>query len=229
MLMSTTITIMTFNIHHSEGLDGKINLPRIAYLIRDSQADLVSLNEVDKAMTRSQHLDIAAELAKMLQMNVTVGWNLNYGDGRYGNAILSKFPIVSASNTLLKKTRACEQRGLLKALVLIGRREVTFASTHLDSMPDDDERLSNVAQLSGDIIAGDFNAPPTSSVYTKISEHYRDAWSNADPGYTFGHRKKSRIDYMWIKKSLPATIISSKVIETDASDHRPVVVTLNLE
>ena len=44
---------MTYTIHHGEGLDGKVNLPRIAELIQCGRADLVALQEVDKGVERT--------------------------------------------------------------------------------------------------------------------------------------------------------------------------------
>src|SRR6266516_6633088 len=44
-----TFRVMTYNIHHGEGLDGKVDLLRIVELIRREGADFVALQEVDKA------------------------------------------------------------------------------------------------------------------------------------------------------------------------------------
>jgi len=48
------VRVLTYNIHHGEGTDGKIDLTRIAALIKRLAPDLVALQEVDKATTRSQ-------------------------------------------------------------------------------------------------------------------------------------------------------------------------------
>ena len=42
-----TIRVLTYNIHHGEGMDGVIDLERIANVIRQTEADLVALQEVD--------------------------------------------------------------------------------------------------------------------------------------------------------------------------------------
>lgn len=41
------LRLLTYNIHHAEGLDGKVDYDRIARVIRDTKADLVALQEVD--------------------------------------------------------------------------------------------------------------------------------------------------------------------------------------
>ena len=48
----TTFRVMTYNIHHGEGVDGKLDLKRIASLIQQEKADLVALQEVDRGATR---------------------------------------------------------------------------------------------------------------------------------------------------------------------------------
>ncbi len=50
---------MTYNIHHGEGTDGKLDLERIAALIKQEQADIVALQEVDRSATRTGKRDLA--------------------------------------------------------------------------------------------------------------------------------------------------------------------------
>src|SRR5688500_8746717 len=42
------LTVMTYNIHHAEGLDGKLDVPRIAEVIAAQKADIVGLQEIDR-------------------------------------------------------------------------------------------------------------------------------------------------------------------------------------
>ena len=57
--------ILTYNIHHGEGLDGRIDLPRIAAVIAAQRPDLVALQEVDRNARRSGGVDQAAELGRL--------------------------------------------------------------------------------------------------------------------------------------------------------------------
>ena len=41
-----TLRILSYNIHHGEGMDGKLDLPRIASVITSVQPDIVALQEV---------------------------------------------------------------------------------------------------------------------------------------------------------------------------------------
>ena len=59
--VSRTLTVLTFNIHHAEGTDGKVDVARIAKLIEDSDADVVGLQEVDRGVERTARRDLLKE------------------------------------------------------------------------------------------------------------------------------------------------------------------------
>jgi len=54
----STFRAMTYNIHHGEGVDGRLDIERIAALIRDERADLVALQEVDRGVERTKRRDL---------------------------------------------------------------------------------------------------------------------------------------------------------------------------
>ena len=58
---SHTFRVMTYNIHHGEGLDGKVDLLRIAELIKREGADIVALQEVDKGVERTARRDLPVD------------------------------------------------------------------------------------------------------------------------------------------------------------------------
>ncbi|HTL30639.1 MAG TPA: endonuclease/exonuclease/phosphatase family protein, partial [Tepidisphaeraceae bacterium] len=61
---SQKITVLTYNIHHGAGTDGKYDLQRLADVIKKSGADLVALQEVDRNTNRTKD-DQPAELARL--------------------------------------------------------------------------------------------------------------------------------------------------------------------
>ena len=131
------LRVMTYNIHHAEGLDGKVDLERIANVIRQSNADVIALQEVDKNTERTGSIDMPADLARLTGMNVAFGANLdNFQGGQYGTAILSRFPIESYENHRLKQAREGEQRGVLQAVLKIAQGQLLFTCTHLDHTRD---------------------------------------------------------------------------------------------
>ena len=64
---------MSYNIHHGEGIDGKLDLERIAKLIVDVKADIVGLQEVDRGCERTQKRDLPAELGKLTGLTSRAG------------------------------------------------------------------------------------------------------------------------------------------------------------
>ena len=117
------LTVMTYNIHHGAGIDGVLDLERIAVLIEKSGADVIGLQEVDRHWdVRSNWVDQPAWFAQRLKMHYAYAANLdlppvNPGEPRrqYGTAILSKYPIKDFTNTLLPLYPTGEQRGLAVA------------------------------------------------------------------------------------------------------------------
>lgn len=228
-----TLRILTYNIHHGEGLDGKVDLIRISELITNLQADIVCLNEVDKGVARTKGRDLTAELAALTRMTGVFSNNYHYQGGEYGNAILSRYPVISSRNTHFKMLRPGEQRGILQVRIDAGGREVVFMATHIDYRPDDTERLMNVDEIFGllagyqgktVIVAGDFNDTPGRAVHTKMKERFRDAWEEAGQGdgLTIPVKKPTkRIDYIWLEKNAPLQVKEITVPYTEASDHLP--------
>ena len=117
-------TVMSYNIHHAVGIDGQLSLQRIADVIRDSGAEIVGLQEVDRHYgERSDFKDQAKELAGLLGYHYAYGANLDLepGEGQtnnrqYGTAIVSKYPILRSENTWLSSFGK-EQRGVLHAVI----------------------------------------------------------------------------------------------------------------
>ena len=230
------LRVMTYNIHHAEGLDGKVDLERIANVIRQSNADIVALQEVDKNTRRTGGIDMPADLARRPGMNIVFGANLdNYQGGQYGTAILSRFPIESHENHLLKQTREGEQRGVLQAVLAVNQGQLLFICTHLDHTGDPAERLFSETQFTGlfarhaglpALLCGDFNDTPASELHKRRSKKWTDAWSIAGKsnGFTMGSANPTRrIDYIWLSSKKNFRVRWVDVPRSEASDHLPLV------
>ena len=79
--------------------------------------DVVLLQEVDEGVPRSRELDLAKELALALgHPHYAVGHNVSLRKGRYGNATLSRYPILRERNIDLtigkRKRRGCQHTTL---------------------------------------------------------------------------------------------------------------------
>lgn len=87
------IRVATYNIHAGVGLDRRRDLDRIAAVIAEIDADVIGLQEVDSRPSRGG-LDQAMTLAAELNMACVEGPMLLEGAGWYGNAILSRLPVL---------------------------------------------------------------------------------------------------------------------------------------
>jgi endonuclease/exonuclease/phosphatase family metal-dependent hydrolase len=234
----------SFNIHHGVGLDGLLDLERIATVVEDSRPDVIGLQEVDRHWgERSDFVDQARWLADRLDLHVVFGANLDRDPltpgaprRQYGTAILSRYPIRQWRNTLLPNPEGGEQRGLLEAVVLVRGVRVRAFNTHLQHNSQA-ERLAQIAAIR-DIVAqsresvvlvGDLNATPESPEIGAISEDLADAWVAAGVGDGFTYDAETphaRIDYVMTSNDVVAR--TAAVVTTDSSDHLPVVADLVL-
>lgn len=235
---TNTFRVMTYNIHHGEGLDGRVDLPRIAEVIRRESADIVALQEVDKGVTRTDRRDLTAELAALTGLTGVFRNNFHYQGGEYGNAILTRFPVVAVTNLHYTMLRTNEQRGLLQVTLNARGRPLVVLNTHIDYRGDDSERLLNVEQIFAAaaghagrpiLLCGDFNDTPGSRTHTRLKERFADAWELAGQGDGHSYpadQPRKRIDYIWLSPDARFKPVRAWIPSTDASDHRPVVVEL---
>src|SRR5688500_17886050 len=74
----STFRVLSYNIHHGEGTDGNIDLQRIAEVIKESKAEIVGLQEVDKGVERTTRRNFPKELAKLIGMKIYFERNIIY-------------------------------------------------------------------------------------------------------------------------------------------------------
>ncbi|MVA75455.1 endonuclease/exonuclease/phosphatase [Auraticoccus sp. F435] len=243
------LQVMAYNIHHGAGVDGVLDLERVARVIEESGADVVGLQEVDRHFgARSEDVDQARWLARRLRMHVTFGANLDLEPApgsthrrQYGTAILSRFPILESQNHLLTSIpypeRPTEQRGLLHAAINVRGTTVDVWSTHLDHQRAE-QRISQAREIveltSGTadrpgFLVGDLNATAETTEVRLLAEAgFADPFAGSGPeGWTYpAEAPRSRIDYV-----LGRGVSSWQdpvVLATTASDHRPVLVTVEV-
>ena len=184
---------------------------------------------------------MATDLAKRTNMHVAFGANLDFQGGKYGTAILSKHPIESVENHVLKQAREGEPRGVLQAVLNVGQGRVLFAGTHLDHTKDQAERLFSETQFDDlfakyedlpAIFCGDFNDTPDSELHKRMSKKWTDSWNlvGQDAGFTMSSDKPTRrIDYVWVSDTKNFNLRWMDVPQTEASDHLPVVAEMELK
>ncbi len=233
------LRVLGFNIHHAEGVDRKLDVERIARVILSVKPDLVALQEVDQKVKRSQGIDQPAELARLTKLHVVFGANIELQGGRYGNALLSRFPIARHRNHLLPNIDASEQRGVIEAEVTLpdSKQPLLLLATHLDFRADDRERLASAKAINElaekqpeqpALLAGDLNATPDS----KTLEQFALLWKMANDSTLATipvDQPKKQIDFILYRPQDRWKVVEVQVLdEAVASDHRAIFAVLEL-
>jgi len=239
---SRHVNVLVYNIHAGADAAGAPNLDRVAQVVRDSRADVVLLQEVDKGVRRSRGEDQPAILARLTGLHAAFGRTLDFQGGEYGIAILSRWPIVHDTVIPLpvqppqeRSGGSYEPRGALRVRIASPFGEILALNTHLDASRDDRWRrqeIRTVLAIARDatLVGGDFNSEPGSAVQdTVAAAGLRDSWRlcGSGPGYTYpADSGVKRIDYLYLRPGDRCS--AARVIPTTASDHRPLAVRVKL-
>jgi endonuclease/exonuclease/phosphatase family metal-dependent hydrolase len=237
------LRVLVYNMHAGKDASGADNLPRVAEVVRKTEADLVLLQEVDRLTERSGRVDQIAELARLIGMHAAFGKTLDYQGGEYGIALFSRWPI--AEDTLihlpvdppqLRAGGSREPRGVLLGRIAAPGGPLYALNTHLDPSREDSYRRQEAAALlevagrlratgASVLLGGDLNATPESAVIGMLrGAGWRDAWEvcGRGEGLTYPAREPvKRIDYLFLPPG--AECESAEVVGGKVSDHRGVV------
>ncbi|MTI81737.1 MAG: endonuclease [Firmicutes bacterium] len=218
------LRVLTYNIRHGQGIDNKISLERIAWVIYNSRADICGLQELDKWNPRSGMRNQAKELARLCGMNYVFGANISLaGIARYGNAILSRWPILNHRNYSLPGKG--EKRGLLKAVIKRQNLDINFYNTHLTL--DENSRIEQVQfinsvinQQDPTILTGDLNEQIGGKALKSLQDKFINCFPNDTGAFTYPTASPTeKIDYIFTDKEW--RVNWAKVIKSQASDHLP--------
>jgi endonuclease/exonuclease/phosphatase family metal-dependent hydrolase len=241
------LRIVTYNVHSCIGLDNKLSMSRIFRLLKQIDADVVALQELDVRQARSDHVDQAEELARRLEMSCHFHPAMATSFERYGDAILSRLPmsiVKAACLPPLDSRPTREPRGAIWVRVDVNGCEVQILNTHLGLSRK--EHSHQVQALLGPdwlghsdckdpvVLCGDFNFGPRSMPYRLLQARMRDA-QKMSPGHRVRNTWSSRypllrIDHVFVSQGIE--IVSAKIpsnqLSRVASDHLPLVVDLRL-
>jgi endonuclease/exonuclease/phosphatase family metal-dependent hydrolase len=237
------IRVMTYNVHSCIGMDGRLSPERIARTIARFNPDIVALQELDVRRSRTGGVDQAELIAGLLHMDYRFHPAIHLEDERYGDAILSRFPMRLVRAAVLPGIPGTEPRGALwVAIDPGGDVEVNVINTHLGLTAL--ERRMQVQALLGPewidhpdcsdpvILCGDFNAIPSSLVCRMLRTRLRDVQLEHEthrPRATFFTRfPMARIDYVFVSPGVGIRDIDvpSGARVRVASDHLPLIVDL---
>ena len=246
------VKVLTYNVLGGRNTDGARDLTRLADVINALDPDVVALQEVDRHTGRLDGVDLPGELALLTGMDFAFGRAMYYDGGEYGEAILSRFPIVDVTNHALPHQEASEPRAALATTIQIPASEQTFVfiGTHLDHLRSPTDRIMQATELNAILrhytnqpvlLVGDLNAEPGSEPMRILTDRWTDAWTEAG-GFTIpSDAPRKRIDYILYRPndrwSVVTTYRGIDVQEADtawrallnvASDHLPLMAEFEL-
>ncbi len=223
------LRLATYNVHKCRGMDLRVKPARVVRAIRELRADVIAIQEVfaQQAEYISSELGIAS----------VFGPARKYVGEEYGNAVFSRFPILSSGNYDLTIRRR-EPRRCLRTDFQIGGTLLHLFAVHLGTSYF--ERRRQVAKLMSPevlwnpelkgarAVVGDFNEWTRGLVTRTLSEHLE----SADIAY---HLQRSRtypgflpllhLDHVYYDPELQLTgmHLHRSAIALAASDHLPLV------
>jgi endonuclease/exonuclease/phosphatase family metal-dependent hydrolase len=221
---SVDVRVVSFNTHRSFG-----GIATVASEIRSLDPDVVLLQEVDRFHGRTGGVDQAAYFAEALGMEASFSPNVVQGQGQYGTAILSRFPILDSGRFALPNGSGGEPRGLQWAGLEIGGQEVRVYNTHLQNkiVGLREAQARHVAGiLAGEeqptILGGDMNATANTPTLGPLLAQLVDAWAVAGAGPEGTGPNGSRIDFVMASPTLEPQ--GAQALRSAVSDHARVVV-----
>jgi endonuclease/exonuclease/phosphatase family metal-dependent hydrolase len=246
---SRRLRLVTYNVRHCRGTDGRVAPERVAQVIAALEPDIVALQEVDVGRARTGGLDQAEEIARLVGMFAHFHPALHIEEERYGDALLTHLPSrlkrADALPGLLQRP-GLEPRGALWVEVSAGDVALQVLTTHFGLLGA--ERIAQAEALLGPdwlgdpacrvptVLLGDFNATGWSRAYRRLSRRLTDArrltgdrrWRG---GASFPSRfPLLRIDHVFVSEQVAVERVA--VVDTplarQASDHLPVLAEIRI-
>lgn len=234
------IRLMSFNTQHCLNyLQQKIDFDIMANAIKACGADIIGLNEMRDKGQAEDYEPQTEILANKLGYYHYFAKAIDFaGVNPYGNALISKYPILWAEVILIPEPKVrgykgyYEDRCLLKATLDINGQKVVVMVIHFGLNPDEAQNavkaiIANLPE-SRVVLMGDFNLPPESELLLPIREKLFDTAA------LFGCQKFSypsdapnvKIDYIFTSSDI--TVEAADIPEIIASDHRPHTATIKI-
>ncbi len=222
--------VMSFNTQHCLGyVEQKINYQLMADTIIKCGADIVGLNEMrsdDENTPYDRQAEILSELTELKYHYFAKAIEVKEDDisYSYGNAIISRYPIISAETILIPDPvpKKGETRCILKAKLENG---VTVLVTHFGLREVEQENavstvIDNIEKEKC-ILMGDFNLTPENEIINPIRERMVDTACKFESKLlSFPSDIPDRkIDYIFATSDMK--ILDADIPVIVASDHRP--------
>jgi len=227
-----TITVASYNIHRCVGLDSRRDTERIAKVIRELDADVIGLQEVEtRRGAQTEPLEIMAYLTGF---KAVLGPTMSRPDGDYGNVLLAPHAVTDVQHIDLT-VAGREPRGAIAARLRIHDRRVRVVVTHFGLKAR--ERRYQARKLTSDlghdtnkltVLLGDINEWfPLSPLLRRLNRYFGKSPALS----TFpSHRAWLALDRIWVRPrtALRQLTVHKSPLARTASDHLPLKAHIDL-
>lgn len=225
------LRIATYNLHSGIGLDRRFRPQRILDVIAELAADIIVMQEV---LSPVFGFDVHEHLRAETGFHFATMTTVQLAGGTFGNAVLSRWPILDRVDHLLT-VGEYEPRGALELIVDRGRSKLRVIATHLGlrgrERSEQLARLLAIVKSTAEIptvLAGDFNV---TRARARSLRAYAEHFGKADALATFpAIAPVLPLDRIFAVSG--ASIVDVKVHRSRrariASDHLPLVATVEL-
>ncbi|MDT0441860.1 endonuclease/exonuclease/phosphatase family protein [Streptomyces johnsoniae] len=226
--------LLTWNVHWAVNADGELVPDAVADVIADSGAHVAVLQEVPRGRPAAGGLDLVTFLER--RFDATAVW-VPGADRQFGNLVLTSLPVTDSVTESLPRAGGDMDRSYAAVTVrLTDGEEAAVVGTHLDGGEEPGPRLRQLEPLlaavgddPGAVLAGDLNARPGSREMAAVAAAgLRSAQDEiGDPERDTATTPPRRVD--WILGGSGVAFGDFDVIDSDASDHLPLAVTVYLD
>lgn len=231
------ITAMTYNIFSGHDLKRDLDLAHAASVILKVQPDFITLNEVRSHTADVGPINQAVELGRMTGYFPVFARAIDILGGEYGNAFLSRLPILESEVLHIPDPERTgdyfyEHRCILRCVLLADGQPFTVLSTHFGLAPSEQENAVQTVlgliekETNPVLLMGDLNAEPDAPVLAPLFAKLQDA--AAGSGILTFPSDEPRVKIDHILCSAPIRVLGVRSMNTQESDHRPLIAELEL-
>jgi endonuclease/exonuclease/phosphatase family metal-dependent hydrolase len=221
------LRLVLANVHFGFDVDGRQRAREVARVLASLDADVIVLNEVDRGWLVTGSTDLLGIYASVTGLEAVFA---AASDELWGNALLSRLPIVEVATERLPRGRDPLVRSALTVVIELPDGErLAIVGTHLSNVDrQGDTRLPQAQAIAGIVarlrergldvvVAGDLNASPgdpslevLESLLVRTLPDSTGTFPAAVP--------RVQIDHILVPAGWE--IIQSRAIDTTYSDHR---------
>lgn len=231
-----SFAIASYNIHSGVGLDRRRSAARIAQVLKELDCDIYALQEVDNQPGEHEESMQLEYLSRVLQMASVPGLRIVRHTGEYGNALLTRLPIVSVHRHDLSCSR-WEPRGAIDVKLDLDGAPLRVIATHL-GLSRSERRIQWLRLLAA--IAEAAPGQPT-ILLGDMNEWYRPAATLREAHRVFGEPPAPvafpsfapclALTRIWVRplQALRSLQVHRSELARKASDHLPVKAVIDAE